>query len=149
MPYANVPRIGQYAKRFMPPSYWYAFLYTHNQRARLWCTTDPCKMQQWRIYCFGRLQRQLLPEGSKHCSMSTPMSYPEKGERRMSVDGHDVSRTRRHGMRRLPILILLGGGIVLSLLVLALVRNLEQQRLRVEFTEAAEDRIIAVRTTLA
>jgi PAS domain S-box-containing protein len=52
-------------------------------------------------------------------------------------------------MRRLPILILLGGGIVLSLLTFALVRNLEQQRLRVEFTEAAEDRIIAVRTTLA
>lgn len=52
-------------------------------------------------------------------------------------------------MRRLPILILLGGGVVLSLLAFALVRNLEQQRLRVEFTEAAEDRIIAVRTTLA
>jgi CHASE1-domain containing sensor protein len=52
-------------------------------------------------------------------------------------------------MRRLPILILLGGGIVLSLLGFALVRNLEQQQLHVEFTEAAEDRIIAVRTTLA
>src|SRR5262245_40679929 len=67
----------------------------------------------------------------------------------MPVDGQDMPRIRRHGTRRLLILMLLGGGLVLSLLAFALVRNLEQQRLRVEFAEAAEDRIIAVRTTLA
>ncbi len=83
--------------------------------------------KQGRTGTGGRLQRRLLPGRNKHCSMSTPMSYPEKGGQRMPVDVQDVPRTRRHGMRRLPILILLGGGIVLSLLGFALVRNLEQQ----------------------
>src|ERR1051326_1803250 len=48
-----------------------------------------------------------------------------------------------------PMLLTLGVGIGLALLAYALVEHLEARRLQAEFSRAAEDHIVAVRTTLA
>src|SRR5215831_8805354 len=48
-----------------------------------------------------------------------------------------------------PLLLTLGVGIILALLAYMLVWSLETRRLQAEFSRAAEDHIVAVRTTLA
>jgi CHASE1-domain containing sensor protein len=48
-----------------------------------------------------------------------------------------------------PLLLTLGVGIILALLAYSLVWSLETRRLQAEFSRAAEDHIVAVRTTLA